>query len=39
MIAILTGCFLGNKISEKTNLNLSWLSGATLILLAFLKLR
>lgn len=39
LITILLGCFLGNKIAEKTNLNLAWLSGATLILLAFLKLR
>ena len=39
MVAILTGCIIGNKISEKTDLNLSWLSGATLILLAFLKLK
>lgn len=39
IIAILTGCFVGNKVAEKTNLNLSWLSGVTLIILAFLKLR
>ncbi|MEG0857599.1 MAG: sporulation membrane protein YtaF [Terrisporobacter sp.] len=39
MIAILVGCFIGNKVAERTDLNLSWLSGATLILLAFLKLR
>lgn len=39
LCAVLLGCFLGNKVAEKTNLNLSWLSGVTLILLAFLKLR
>ena len=39
IIAILGGCFVGNKIAEKTELNLSWLSGVTLILLAFLKLK
>lgn len=39
MIVILAGCFIGNKVAEKTDLNLSWLSGATLMLLAFLKLR
>ena len=39
MIAILAGCFVGNKVAEKTDLNFSWLSGATLMLLAFLKLK
>ena len=39
IIVILGGCFVGNKIAEKTELNLSWLSGVTLILLAFLKLK
>ncbi len=39
MIAVLAGCFLGNKVAERSDLNLSWLSGATLILLAFLKLK
>lgn len=39
IVAILSGCFIGNKIAEKTELNLSWLSGVTLILLAFLKLK
>lgn len=39
MIAILTGCLIGNKVAEKTELNMSWLGGATLILLAFLKLK
>ena len=39
MISILAGCFVGNKVAEKTDLNLSWLSGATLMLLAFLKLK
>lgn len=39
MIAVLLGCFIGNKVAQKSDLNLSWLSGATLILLAFLKLK
>lgn len=39
MIAVLLGCFIGNKVAQKSELNLSWLSGATLILLAFLKLK
>ena len=39
IVAILGGCFVGNKIAQKTELNLSWLSGVTLILLAFLKLK
>ena len=39
MIAILAGCLIGNKVAEKTELNMSWLGGVTLILLAFLKLK
>ena len=39
MVAILLGCLIGNKVAEKTDLNLSWLSGATLMVLAFLKLK
>lgn len=39
MIAVLLGCFIGNKVAQKSELNLSWLSGVTLILLAFLKLK
>lgn len=35
--AILLGCLLGNKIAEKLSLNLSWLSGILLIVLAFMK--
>ena len=38
MIAVMLGCFLGNKVTEKLNLNISWLSGIILIVLAFLKL-
>lgn len=37
-IALTLGCRLGNKVVEKTVLNLSWLSGIVLIGLAFLKL-
>ncbi|PHV71567.1 sporulation membrane protein YtaF [Sporanaerobium hydrogeniformans] len=37
-IAILLGCFLGNRFAQKTNYDISWLSGVLLIVLAFLKL-
>ncbi|MBP3886084.1 MAG: sporulation membrane protein YtaF [Cellulosilyticum sp.] len=37
-IAIILGCFLGSKCAEKTNIDLSWLSGVILILLALLKI-
>lgn len=35
--AIFSGCFLGNQVAKRSSLNLSWLSGLLLILLAFLK--
>lgn len=38
MLAVMLGCFLGNKIAEKISFNLSWLSGVMLMILAFLKL-
>lgn len=38
MVAVLIGCYLGRKLVEKVNLNLSWLSGLILIILAFMKL-
>jgi putative sporulation protein YtaF len=38
MIAIVSGCFLGNKAAQKIKINLSWLSGVMLIALAFIKL-
>lgn len=38
IIAIMLGCCLGNKIAEKSSLNLSWLSGLILIVLSILKL-
>jgi len=38
MVAVLIGCYLGRKFVEKVNLNLSWLSGLILIILAFMKL-
>lgn len=37
-IAIIFGCFLGSKCAEKIEVDLSWLSGVILILLAFLKI-
>lgn len=37
-LAVRVGAFLGRKVAEKISLNLSWISGALLILLAFLKL-
>ncbi len=39
IIAIWGGLLLGRKFVEKTNINLSWLSGILLIILAFLKLK
>lgn len=38
IIGVSSGLFLGEKIVKKSNLNLSWLAGAMLIVLAFLKL-
>ena len=38
MVAVMLGCFLGNKIAEKVSFNLSWLSGLILIILSFLKI-
>lgn len=37
IVAILLGAFIGKKFVETTNINLSWLSGAMLIILAFLR--
>lgn len=37
-LAVLLGCYIGNKIARKLTFNLSWLSGALLIVLAFMKL-
>ena len=38
IVAIVLGGYLGNKAAEKTRLNISWLSGVLLILLAFASL-
>ncbi len=38
MVAVMLGCFIGNKIAEKISFNLSWLSGLLLIVLSFLKI-
>lgn len=38
MFSIWSGSFLGKKIVEKTKVNLSWLSGILLIILAIIKL-
>lgn len=38
LLAIGMGAFVGSKCAEKIDFDLSWLSGAILILLAFLKL-
>lgn len=38
IIAILLGVFIGKKVAENTNLNLSWLSGVILMILAINKL-
>lgn len=37
-LAIILGCYAGNKIARSLQFNISWLSGALLIVLAFLKL-
>lgn len=38
MVAVMAGCWLGNKVAEKIPLNLSWVSGLLLLVLAFIKL-
>ena len=38
MAAISSGCFLGEQLSRKTSLNLSWLGGLLLIIMAFIRL-
>ena len=38
MVAILLGCWLGHKLAKLKNIQISWLSGVTLIILAFMKL-
>lgn len=38
MISIKSGEFIGNKISDKTPFQLSWLSGVLLVFLAFMRL-
>ncbi|MGO5053139.1 manganese efflux pump [Lachnospiraceae bacterium LCP25S3_G4] len=37
-LAIMGGCYMGNKIAIKTDIDLSWLSGALFIILAIAKL-
>ena len=37
-VAVILGCYIGNKIAKKLSFNLSWLSGVILIALAFSKL-
>lgn len=37
MVLIRLGCYLGNKLADRFSFNLSWLGGALLVLLAFLK--
>lgn len=38
MAAIMLGGYIGKKIAEKLSYNISWLSGALLLILAFIKL-
>ena len=38
MVSVALGLFIGRKIAQKSKLDLSWLSGAILIILAFLKI-
>ena len=35
VVAIVLGCYLGNKIAEKSPVSLSWIGGVILIILAF----
>ncbi len=37
-LAVSLGCFIGEKVSKRTKVDLSWLSGVTLIILAVSKL-
>ena len=37
-LAVMFGCYIGNKIAKKVSFDLSWLSGVILIVLAFSKL-
>lgn len=38
MLAIMLGCYIGNKAARKASFNISWLGGVILIILAFTKL-
>ena len=38
MVAVMSGCAIGRKVASKVNLDLSWLGGTMLIVLAFTKL-
>lgn len=38
MVAVMLGAYIGRKVVEKVPLNLSWLSGTLLLVLAFMKL-
>jgi len=38
VIAVLLGCFVGNKLAKKATFNLTWVCGVTLLMLAFAKL-
>lgn len=38
VLAVILGCYIGNKLASKISFNLSWLSGAVLIILAAVKL-
>ena len=38
MAAVPLGCLLGRRLSQKTNLNISWVGGVVIIILAFSKL-
>lgn len=38
MVAVSTGLFIGRKFAEKSRVNISWLAGVILIILAILKI-
>lgn len=39
ILVVIIGCFIGNKIAEKTSIDLSWLSGLILIVLSIFKIK
>ena len=38
MLAVMVGCYIGNKIAQKTTVELSWLSGVILLIIAIMQM-